>query len=569
MEIKNEKFDKEIDELKESLALQKKLIEQSACTLFGLYHFSDGTFHMEGKEQKGLFMQFSPVFESYPFKIKDLVLPKDVDRATSFFDIQNKNELYEVMELRLRIDRVHYQWFRVSVMIQCDETGERTLAAFMFMDIESEVEANERLVFLSKNDMLTHIPNMRTFADDVRTMIDENPDEHFAMITIDIYQFHVMNKLYGHHEADRVLKYLATKLQEIVEAFDKGVYCRNASDVFYVCMSEEDRVHNVCNMLQEEMTHYPLKYELKLCFGIYRIEDRDESVGDMIEHSIYARVAVKKNPHHLIMEYDDSLKEKEYFETLVVSEMEQALKDGQFEIFYQPKGNADTKEMIGSEALIRWKNPELGYISPGIFIPIFESNGLVTELDYYVYESVCRTLRQWLDEGMNPLPVSVNVSRCDLYDMELIPRILDIVNKYRIPHHLIEFEITESAFILEKTLLQNFSREMYANGFNRLIDDFGSGYSCLNMLKSIEADILKIDIAFLPISTDDWKSPVILEEMINMAKKLNFDIIAEGVETKEQLELLKELGCDKIQGYYLYRPMPEKEYKELLIEQYN
>ncbi|MDD3369559.1 MAG: EAL domain-containing protein [Lachnospiraceae bacterium] len=449
-------------------------------------------------------------------------------------------------------------------MIQCNADGKRDNAVFLFTNIEYEVEAKEKLTFMALNDALTRIPNMRTFSTDVAEMLRTYPKEEFLMISIDIGQFRLVNKLFRYSEGDNVLKYFATKLQEIIESYDKGIYCRMASDIFYACISEKENVEEFLSVLQTGMKNYPLKFELKLYFGIFKITDRMEPVEYMVEHSSYARLEAKKNPLQNIAYYNDELKKKEFFEAVVVSEMEQALQEGQFEVYYQPKCNSLTKQIIGAEALIRWNNPEKGYLSPGIFIPIFEQNGFVTEVDYYVCTQVCKKIREWMDHGVTPVPVSINISRCDLYDKELLSRIMSTVDEYQVPHNLIEFEITESAFILESNLLVSFTKALRKEGFCVLIDDFGSGYSSLNSLKNIDVDVLKIDIAFLPVSTGEKKSPIIMEAVINMAQKLGLDTVAEGVETVEQLELLEKLGCYKIQGYYFYKPMAVTDFEKLL-----
>ena len=547
--------------------LQETLIHKTANTFLCAYHFLERSVNI-GEDYQEFFGDYFPaIFAAEPFLVKELVLPKNLAEAEQFFDIWHKDKLYDEIELRLKIDAVHYEWFKIAIMIQCNEGGHRENAVFMFTNTEYEVEAKDKLNFMAVNDPLTHIPNRRTFSDDVRGVLNRYPEEKFAMITLDICQFRMINKLYGYNEGDSVLRYLATKLQEMIESFEKGVYCRMSSDIFYACISEQENLDEFVEDMQKKLNDYPLKFDFKIYFGVYPITDQAESVEHMIEHASYARLEAKKSPVMNVQYYDDKMKKKEFFEAIVVSEKEQALESGQFEVYYQPKCNLHTGRVIGSEALIRWNNPKEGFLSPGIFVPIFEQNGFITELDYYVCESVCKKLRQWLDEGLDPVPVSINISRCDLYDAELYNRIFDIVERYQIPHNLIEFEITESAFILERALLSNFTKELRDKVFCVLIDDFGSGYSSLNSLKNIEVDVLKIDIAFLPVSSSETKSPIILEAVINMAKRLGLETIAEGVETREQLELLKKLGCENIQGYYFYRPMPVADYEKILREQ--
>lgn len=542
--------------------IQKTMIHNTTNTFLCVYHFSDHTVNIGDNYSEFVGKDFPGIFDSYPFQLEDFVLPKNMDQAGKFFDVLNKKEAYEEIELRIRADAVYYRWFKISMLIHYEEDNTPDHVSILFTDIESEIEAREKLTFMAMNDVLTHIPNMRTFAGKVSQMLKENPQEDFLMITMDIYKFNLVNKLFGYSEGDGVIKYFATKIQELVETYDKGVYCRMASDIFYACFSENEDLEEFINIIQETMRNYPIKYDLRLCFGVYKIVDREENVENMIDHSSYARAEAKKSPLHAVQYYDDILREREYFETVVISDMGPALSNGEFEVYLQPKYNIVTGKIIGSEALIRWKHQEKGYLSPKIFIPIFEQNGFITELDYYVYEVVCKTLRRWLDQGRTPLPISVNVSRCDLYDSTLIDHIKELVEKYQLPHDLMEFEITESAFVLEPELLISFTDRLREAGFRVLIDDFGSGYSALNSLKDIQVDILKIDMKFLPADAEEVRARIILSAVIEMAQKLGLAVIAEGVETQEQVAILESLSCEQVQGFYYDRPMSIEKFEE-------
>lgn len=543
--------------------IQSELLSHTTNSFLVTYHFKTG--NMEIGEHCIAYLKdfFQTAFQKYPFQMEPIILPKDMTKVQNFIQVLDDIDSSDEIEVKLQVDRMHYEWFKISRMINMDYEGNMDTVSFLFKNIEYEVEAKEKLTFMAVNDRLTHIPNMRTFSDDVREMLQIYTEESFIMITMDIYQFRLVNKLFGYSEGDNVLKYLATKLQEMIESYSKGIYCRMASDVFYACISETEDVNELIRILQEAMSSYPIKFDLKLYFGIYPIENMNEDIEGMIEHSSFARLRAKEKMLQRVQYYDKGLMEEEYFESFVISEKEHALQEGQFEVFLQPKCSGYTNKIIGSEALIRW-NREEGYLAPNMFIPIFEKNGFITELDYFVCETVCKTIRSWLDHGYTALPISVNVSRCDLYDMELFHKIMEIVEKYQIPHELIEFEITESAFVLESSLLINFTDKLRKEGFRILIDDFGSGYSSLNSLREIIVDVLKIDIKFLPVSKDDRKAAIILSTVIDMARKLGLDTIAEGVETKEQQELLSILGCEKIQGFYYYKPMSICEYEKLI-----
>ena len=226
----------------------------------------------------------------------------------------------------------------------------------------------------------------------------------------------------------------------------------------------------------------------------------------------------------------------------------------------------DTGKIIGSEALVRWIHPSQGIISPGEFIPVFEKNGFISELDAFVLRKTCQMIRKWLDDGKKVYPVSVNVSRTDLYNPNLLEQIQECVERFDVPHELIAFELTESAFVSDNMQLYNLAKLLQENHFNVMMDDFGSGYSSLNSLREIPVDVLKIDLKFLPPSTDDKRGNVILQSIVEMANQLGLEVVVEGVETIEQAEFLLSIGCRNAQGYYFYRPMPVSEYERCLEE---
>lgn len=550
------------------IQMQKYLMSSRTNSFLCTYYYVNGMMDIADNYKRFFTKEFLQIFSSAPFPVERIVLQKELEKARYFFDPESYDDQDEIC-IRLRVHNIRYEWFRVTRMLQYYGDMRPKQMIFLFSNIEEEVEANKKLEFIANSDLLTHIPNMRCFSDKVRELMEEYPEEKFLFITMDIYQFRQVNNLFGYQEGDNVLKYLATKLQELIEGYEKGVYGRMASDLFYAFLSETDQAEQMIASLQNYLDCYPLRFELKLCSGIYRVTDLTVSVEDMIKHAAYARRERKKLPvtyDGFIGYYDEKMKKKEYLEEMIISEMDTALKKNQFEVYMQPKCDIDTGKITGAEALVRWKHPEMGYISPGIFIPIFEQNGFVTQIDFFVYEQVCKNIRTWMEEGNNLMPVSVNVSRCDLYDSHLMEHILEIVDGYQIPHSLIEFEITESTFISEKKLLPEFTYKLRSHGFHVLIDDFGSGYSSLNSLKDILVDILKIDIKFLPVSMEEKRATIILSAVIHMAQKLGMQVIAEGVETREQMELLTYLGCPTVQGFYCYRPMPIGEFKQKIKE---
>ena len=250
-------------------------------------------------------------------------------------------------------------------------------------------------------------------------------------------------------------------------------------------------------------------------------------------------------------------------EQRIVNSMKSALENHEFVVFYQPKYGLSDNQIAGAEALVRWKHPERGMISPGEFIPVFEKNGFIIKLDYYVWDQVCQLIATALRAGRKPDPISVNVSRVNLYNPNFLESLVNLVEKYRIPPEYLHLELTESVFSDTENVILNAVNYLHKAGFTILMDDFGSGYSSLNVLKDIDLDVLKIDMKFLSKGKDDGRGEKILAAVIQMAKALDMPVIAEGVEEKKQVQMLKRLGCNYIQGYYFAKPMPQEDYERL------
>lgn len=257
--------------------------------------------------------------------------------------------------------------------------------------------------------------------------------------------------------------------------------------------------------------------------------------------------------------------EKRDREQALVNEMTKALATGQFVVYYQPEYDLNTNRFCGAEALVRWKHPKSGIVSPGVFIPLFERNGLISKLDAYVWEKVLENIAEWRSKGLDVLPISVNVSRVDLCDPKLLDKLLALTDKYGVPLTYLNLEITESAYSDNPKAVKQTVFELRQAGFTVFMDDFGSGYSSLNILEDIEVDILKIDMRFIFRASENIKSRKILTSIIRMAQILDLPTVAEGVETEQQVQLLKLYGCSYAQGYYYAKPMPIEEYEKNIL----
>ena len=274
-----------------------------------------------------------------------------------------------------------------------------------------------------------------------------------------------------------------------------------------------------------------------------------------------ARAVIPEDKDNMVQIFDESLLEEQVWEHKMIENMDQALANEEFKVYVQPKYNPVTEKLSGAEALIRWISPTEGFISPGQFIPIFEKNGLITKIDDYMLSHVAQLQAEWLRQGKDIVPVSVNVSRAHFADEHLAEHICELIDKYELPHKYIEIELTESAFFDDKGLLLKTVNPLKEKGFALSMDDFGAGYSSLNSLKDLPLDVLKLDAEFFRGESDAERSKIVVSEAIHLAQSLDMRIVAEGIEKKEQVEFLASIGCDMIQGYYFSKPVPADEYE--------
>lgn len=551
-----------------SLENHHKMIMRQTNTFTAEYEFATAKTYIDPGYKQYVHHDFANIDIADPTTMIGLIYRPDLDAVVSFLNVSDVTESTQrYINVRILTDSNIYEWFRLALALHVDN-GVKVRAILTFNNINSEMEAIKKLEIFSSIDRLTKIPNRNTFVEKTQAIIEDNPDTKFAVVRFDIEGFKIINQLFGTSEGDSILKFIAVKLQEIIEPIKNGTYCRLTSDLFAFSIpyDDEELLNRIVDTLIAAMKMYPLNFDVTLSFGIYIAENSEYSVRHMLDRAGVAQKATKNNYKTHVSYFDEALREQEEIEITIVSEMKKALEKGEFKIYLQPKVDMRTSKIIGSEALVRWVHPEKGLISPRNFIPIFENNGFITELDYYIFNAVCQLISKWREDGLPVLPVSVNVSRADLYDPNLFPNIVKIVDKYNVPHDAIEFELTESSFISDNHKLVELTYNLQKANFHVLMDDFGSGYSSLNALKDIQVDVLKIDINFLPTSTTDERAGKILTSIVSMATDLDLKVVVEGVETRDQADFLISIGAYEAQGYYFFRPMPVDEYEKALKE---
>ena len=415
-------------------------------------------------------------------------------------------------------------------------------------------------------DPLTGMLSKQHFFRAARACIDENPDVSYAIVRWDLSHFKVYNDLYGTDEGDRLLRELGrVQLEQLPQS---AVCARIEADHFIYCLPREavNNPEQICRSIQEWFRRYDSGFAFVANVGIYFVTDRETPIRVMCDRALLALRSVKGNYHRHFAYYEDGMRETLIREQQTVLDMRAAIEQEQFELYFQPQYNYETGVVFGAEALVRWRHPVRGLVSPNEFIPAFEKSGFITEMDRYIWRSACRYLHDWLARGEQnvPITVSVNVSRVDIYNPALIDDITRIVEQYGVPCSMLKLEITESAYMDNPQQLIEMVKTFKRLGFTVEMDDFGSGYSSLNTLKDVPVDVLKLDLKFLSGDEHTGRGGNILSSIIRMARWLDMPVIAEGVETMEQAEYLKSIGCVLMQGYYFARPMPAAEFEAFL-----
>ncbi|MEG1620770.1 MAG: EAL domain-containing protein, partial [Oscillospiraceae bacterium] len=430
----------------------------------------------------------------------------------------------------------------------------------------SQLTAFEQLKYLAEFDALTGIYNKNKFFKETHEMLINNPDDDFIFIRVDIDRFNLINSFYGVAEGDKLLKYIAENTKQCAANYKKCTYGRIEADIFGLCTSysSEEKIIEGIEIAKNLFKEYNSNYDILPSFGLYKIKNHQLSINSIFDKANLATKLIKGNYMKSFAFYNEEMSENIEREQEIINEMSIALQERQFVIYLQPKYNLQTNTPAGAEALVRWIHPKKGIISPAYFIPIFERNGFITKLDFFVWESVCQLIRSWIDQGIKPHPISVNVSRVDLYNPNFVEIICSLIDKYNIPTELFNLELTESAYTDNPIVMQETMNTLKQKGFLIMMDDFGSGYSSLNVLKDIDIDVLKIDMRFLSQTKIPGRGENIIASVVRMAKWLNIPTIAEGAEKSEQIEFLRGIGCEYVQGYYFARPMPVDEYEKFI-----
>lgn len=415
-------------------------------------------------------------------------------------------------------------------------------------------EAREALNVV-EHDTLTGLLNKEGFYHNVSIIIRANPQNAYNIIVIDIEHFKLVNDTYGVAEGDRLLKYMGSQIKNLCKRHN-GICARANADRFFMLLPAEIDLTHTLNVYQNSLFTYPISMKIYVKFGIYEIDDMSIPVPLMCDRACLALSSIKGRYDRISNYYDDILRKSLLLEQQIVNDMESAIKEQQFSVFFQPKYELRNETIAGAEALVRWNHPVYGFMLPNKFIPVYEKNGFITNVDTYVWDKTCEVIAGWKKMGLEPVPVSVNVSRKDIYNADL-PKVLDkILFKHNLTPDNLHLEITETAYTEDSVQLIEGVTKLKESGFKIEMDDFGSGYSSLNMITELPIDLLKLDMRFIQAKKKSCYAEDMIEFVINLAKRLNLEVIAEGIETKEQADLLRSLDCEYAQGYYYSKPVP-------------
>ncbi len=488
----------------------------------------------------------------------DLATDPDLHYVVVFDESTVFNDLFRYMESNL----VMYLVFLGVLIIMA-------LAYFLIMhtSLRSLGNANELMSKVAYEDSITGFSTYNKFEEDIKELL-QHDYRRYCLVSFDIDKFKAINDMFGHEEGNRMLRLVAETVQR--NLLDWETFARINSDNFVILLSYKDdadindRIRKIISAISYEFSDYvPV-----LSFGVYRIVDKNVSLRRMTDCADIARRTVKYREESSVAYFTDAMLESMREEKAIENEMQNALDTHEFSLYLQPKFSLSGPPVLtGAEALVRWIRKG-SVVSPGKFIPLFEKNRFIIKLDYYILDQVCRCLKKWESEGIPSILISVNMSRVHLRDPGFVDKLEEICKTHGVAPSMIEIEITESAAYDSMDVLIDVVHDLKNRGFHISIDDFGSGYSSLNMLKDLPVDVLKIDRVFLT-ETNNKRANDIIGHVIKMARTLGMETICEGIETDEQAQLLRSLGCDMAQGFFFAKPMPYTDFERIIERSHN
>lgn len=483
---------------------------------------------------------------------KNLISSEKVEGVDNVYVAAIMDQRSKMMEMRAYMRRTVNYMIVVMLMI---------LVPIIFIWFYSK-GVTKRMEKLAYTDSVTQGKNINFFRKEAMNILELHAESPYLIQRFDISNFRYINDSYGHLRADELLKACIDIYGELYS--DRELCVRMDSDQFLTLTINDagvaERRQQYCEMVNNYAGEIGIKYPIRMKFGVYQRRKQDRDIDVMIDRANVARRSISGEDTANVAYYSDAILLQMRKKDKIESEMQHALDNGEFKVYLQAKWDVKENRVAGAEALVRWIKPDGNMIYPDEFIPIFEQNGFVEKLDFYMLTVVCRRIQQLLKEGKTVYPVSINQSRILLNNPEYINHVTKVLEEYEIPRKYIELEVTETTLFDDKDRMIHILNELKDEGIPLAMDDFGSGYSSLNVLKDMPFDILKIDREFFSESITSESSTLILQKIIEMAEGLGLEVICEGVENQQQVDLLKKIGCRMVQGYFYSKPMPMEEY---------
>ena len=431
-----------------------------------------------------------------------------------------------------------------------------------------ELSEDREIIQSTEKDILTGLYNKEFFYRYAEQFDNYHKETEMDVAIIDVNHFRMLNERYGKAYGDEVLRIIGEQLLNAVRQMG-GLACRQEADTFLLYCPHQENLAEILDDATRRLAEQSVSdNRVRLRMGLYECADKSIDIERRFDRAKMAADTVKGSFTKTVGMYDDRLHEKQLYAEQLIELFPKAIREKQFKVYYQPKFDVrpDTPVLASAEALVRWVHPELGIISPGDFIPLFEENGLIQQLDYYVWEEAARQICEWKERLQYAVPVSVNVSRIDMYDPGIVDYLKDLTERYGLCGSDILLEVTESAYTQDSAQIIETAQRLRSIGFRIEMDDFGTGYSSLNMISSLPIDALKLDMQFIRNAFREGGNTHMLEVIVGISDYLSVPVIAEGVETQEQLHSLRSMGCDIVQGYFFSKPVPASEFEPFILQ---
>ena len=531
-------------------------------------------YHREGKFLS-LFNENVKYSEFYDYILKNGIYRDDKDIYSQYSTIESiinyfkehkdENILYLEYQLKLHNHRYHHI---AEFIIYGKEYGlGKNQIRYYIYDINNII-IRERFkksddFDINDYDEITGLLIKEAFFKKGAILYKEKKIKERCLIALDIEHFKLFNEWYSQEAGNNLL----AKIGKTISKYSKMSSYLGGDDFIIVTPFDKAKVVNIYNDIKADISSFNNSFAFLPAFGVTMLKDSNNIIG-AYDKAIMALKNAKKDHKYKISYFDNALLEQNDKEYQTLIEIMEAFNKKEFTFYLQPQCRISNKKIVGAEALARWIKPNGKMIPPGNFIPILEKYGFITEFDRYIWEEVCKFISDELKAKHSIVPISINVSHIDIINIDILEFVTELCEKYKVPHKYLKLEITESAYAEDGDVISELVKKLREAEFTVLLDDFGSGYSSLNMLSNIHVDAIKLDALFLKIEGDEMQKGIrILESVINMAKQISLPVIVEGVEDENQSKFLEDLGCRYSQGFYFYRPMPIDKFKEIINKQ--